>query len=291
MSSNETSTTRLAWPDVRITSWAELQEIIDPLAGGCVFRGQGSMDWPLLPSFNRVVPVTDELHALRLETEAILRFRCDGHSFIPPSVLPPNAISLKALDTYVEWLMLMQHYGAPTRLLDWSDSPYVALYFAVIDGSDHDCALWYFSSIPIRTAVLAHFGRNPGEFLDYGEFSADEIRRPSDAPLVFCAQKKQRSMREVAQQGVFTFSNRIGADQQDAIARSCGNAPFGRVIIPHECKMEFSYRLSLMNVTAATLFPGLEGVSTSIRDWLRLAAASGPNPPEPSPPAPMAEPA
>lgn len=146
------------------------------------------------------------------------------------------------------------------------------------------------AAAPIRVALYAHYGKDHDDFLDYAEFSADEIRRPGDVPLLYTAQKKQRSTREVAQ-GVFTFSNRIGMDQQDVIARSSGGAPFGRVIIPDECKMEFSYRLSLMNVTAATLFPGLEGVSTSIRDWLRLAAASGPNPPEPSPRAPMAVPA
>ena len=74
--------------------------------------------------------------------------------------------------------------------------------------------------------------------------------------------------------GVFTFSNRLGLNQQDVIADTCAvaSAPYGRVIIPHELKVQFSMRLSLMNVTAATLFPGLEGVSTSIRDWLRHVA-------------------
>lgn len=192
--------------------------------------------------------------------------------------MPPSAFSLKALDTYLEWLMLMQHYGAPTRLLDWSESPYVSLYFAVIDCAPNDAALWFFSSAAVRSALYAHYGKNTDDWLDYAEFSADEIRRPGDAPLLYTAQKKQRSTREVAQQGVFTFSNRIGLNQQDVIARACtaAGAPYGRVIIPHELKVEFSMRLSLMHVTAATLFPGLEGVSTSIRDWLRHLTAPVP---------------
>lgn len=67
------------WPDHRITSWTELQDTIDPLAFGCVFRGQGSMDWPLRPSFNRAVTVTDEAFALRLEMATLLRFRSEAH--------------------------------------------------------------------------------------------------------------------------------------------------------------------------------------------------------------------
>ena len=69
------------------------------------------------------------------------------------------------------------------------------------------------------------------------------------------------------------MSNRLSADEQDVIAQGCAGTNFGRMIIPHELKAEFCYRLGLMNVTAATLFPGVEGVCSAIRDALRLAVA------------------
>ncbi len=56
--------------------------------------------------------------ALQWEWNAILDFRSQAHLYLPPTVMPPNPFKLDALDTYVEWLMIMQHYGAPTRLLD-----------------------------------------------------------------------------------------------------------------------------------------------------------------------------
>ncbi len=276
----------LLWPEIKIESWAELQEAIDPLAVRCVFRGQGSIDWPLISSFNRIVPCTDEKVALQWEEHTILRFRSEAHSYLPPTVMPPNYFKLTALDTYLEWLMLMQHYGAPTRLLDWSQSPYVATYFAVIDCRADDAAIWYFESAAVEKVVRAHYGKKPDEYLDYADFSADEIRRPGDAPMLYTAMKKFRTAREVAQQGVFTFSNRLTENPQRVIPQICADGAFGRVVIPQRLKTEFCFRLGLMNVTAAALFPGVDGVCSSIRDTLRLAAAALPtsaNTPVPPP--------
>ncbi|MGQ0701071.1 MAG: FRG domain-containing protein [Panacagrimonas sp.] len=260
-----------AWPEKRIESWNELQDLLDPIAHRCVFRGQECEDWPLKSSFNRLIPCTDEAAALGLELESILRFRSEAHLHLPASVIPPNPFKLVALDTYLEWLMLMQHYGAPTRLLDWSQSPYVAAYFAVIECGKEDGAVWYFDQQTAATKIFARYKKDPTDFLDYADHLAEDIRRPGDEPLLYTAVKKFRSAREVAQQGVFTFTNRLSVDQQSMIPMACEENTFGRVLIPAQLKVEFADRLRLMNVTAAALFPGVEGVCTSIRDSLRLA--------------------
>lgn len=266
-----------AWPEQRIECWAEFQEAIDGLAGTCVFRGQSSRVWPLASSFKRLVPRIDSSLALDWERATILKFRSEAHSFLPPTVMPPDFFKLKALDTYLEWLMIMQHYGAPTRLLDWSQSPYVGSYFAVNDDREEDAALWYFASAPVESAICIRYGRDPGTYLDYADFSADEICCLPEEPIqVYVAMKKMRTVREVAQQGVFTFTNQPQADQQDAIAIACQGHTFGRIVIPHRLKTEFCNRLAQMNVTAAALFPGVEGVCASIRDLLRRAVTSLP---------------
>jgi hypothetical protein len=91
----------------------------------------------------------------------------------------------------------------------------------------------------------------------------------------------------VAQQRLFFLTNRLSADHQNVIPQTCGDAGCGRIIIPQELKAEFSYRLGLMNVTAAALFPGVEGVCMAIRDSLRLAVANLPTGPTLAAPPPM----
>ena len=77
-----------------------------------------------LPSF--------EDHNRALEIELLLEFQQGAHQssgFVP------------LFNEVLDWLALMQHYGAPTRLLDWTRSPYVALYFA-LEKADKESAVW-----------------------------------------------------------------------------------------------------------------------------------------------------
>jgi FRG domain len=100
------------------------------------FRGQREASWPLQTSLERALRVEysygNNVGHYQLDrnmegSELLRRFEEYAPQFIPD---PP----LK--DDLASWLALMQHYGAPTRLLDWTDSPYVALYFAIENEPD-----------------------------------------------------------------------------------------------------------------------------------------------------------
>lgn len=90
-----------------------------------VFRGHKSVSYALAPSVERVAQ--DLPHPWKaLEFQLLREFQAKAPLHVPTDRLPPAGDKLS-------WLALMQHYGVPTRLLDFTYSPYVALYFALRD--------------------------------------------------------------------------------------------------------------------------------------------------------------
>jgi hypothetical protein len=88
------------------------------------YRGCGNAGHTLVPSLYRHPSIVNPDELLKLEVETIKRFRQRS--------IPYLAAPLSESDLDV--LFLMQHFGVPTRLLDWTENPYIALFFALTDA-------------------------------------------------------------------------------------------------------------------------------------------------------------
>jgi hypothetical protein len=110
---------------------------------GWVFRGHKRESYPLAPSIERAYPYCDWAEA---EYKILREFQSKARMHMDPSHIPQT-------DYKLGWLAIIQHYGAPTRLLDFTYSPYVALYFALRNREKNESAyaeVWGIDAAALR---------------------------------------------------------------------------------------------------------------------------------------------
>src|SRR6266481_9521348 len=128
----------------RAATWKEFVHWQEQLEGSWCFRGQGDFDWGLFTSLDRAIrreERTPNSHSIwhgdrsKELREVLFRFKQQAHLYLN---------NLPADDDVASWIALMQHYGAPTAFLDWTESPYVGMYFAIeTERKDAKCsAVW-----------------------------------------------------------------------------------------------------------------------------------------------------
>jgi len=260
----------MEWPVHEVKSWKEFHDFINHLTSHgrhyipWIFRGQSNFKWPLHPPLLRIIKETKtSLKKLcGIEFGSYLQFR-SHYRLYGDNVLHEES-------SVLAWWMEMQHFSFPTRLLDWSSSPYVAAYFAVNELPNHDGALWFCWDNLIGSP---NFREN---FERYGD---DHFNENQDLNL-YVLMGANYNARSTAQQGMFTVcTNPLGEHDvlmHKAITNyqtnySGGKTPilYGKVKIPHHLKPEFMMHLNYMNINAKALFPGLDGLGKYSKECIQ----------------------
>jgi hypothetical protein len=270
-----------AWPERTLNSLREIQQLaVDigarwPNSDRCMFRGQSSADWTLEPSLARELAGsrTDWFQVLKLEYEMVKRFRQEAHRALSQSMLP-------AKDYILDWWPIMRHHGAPTRLLDWSLSPYVALYFAVEQRWDEDGALWWFNAATCENLMVRTFGVTYKEMeRNLFESQGGEAFMQSSPPSMLFSFELKRTIERIGnQQGHFTVCLDPRADHAEVLQElaSYSGGPYcGKLIVPKVLKPEILRDLQLMNVTGKSMFPGLDGLGRTLTELTKLSVRYG----------------
>jgi len=163
----------------------------------------------------------------------------------------------------------MQHYKAATRLLDWTESPYVATYFAVAEHSTVPGAVWL---VHVQT-ILEYMRQRYPEALHEQNPHETMVNRTSNDPALTFFSPLLNTDRMSAQRTHFSISPLAYCDHRDVIAPAVpANVDniFVKIVIPVALKIEFQKRLRHINVTARTLYPGSDGLGRSITELIYL---------------------
>ena len=132
------------------------------------YRGHADCAWDLRPSLLRIAPSAEATHLLELGKALVTEFKSQAHLALDSRELPQLGEPAAA------WWALMQHHGAPTRTLDWTQSAMVAAYFAVERLPDRDGALFLVDIQSINEGLNDFFARE-GSGLSESAESAEQI--------------------------------------------------------------------------------------------------------------------
>lgn len=230
------------------TGWEEFlrlieaakQELGDPAVTW--YRGHGSFNWNLLPQLHREGNV-------QKEREVFYEFERVGSRLFK--------------DEKTDWDVLfdMQHYGLPTRLLDWSETPGIAIAFALLSATDQgDAAVWLLDPLALNArSNIPEVKRLPGD-RDFDFRSIYWENRPFAIQPPVAIYPRFRSDRLFAQRGTFTVhgsdSRPLEMQHPDLVRR---------------VKLDGSLRdgarrfLDYANLDELTLYPDIVGMAQYIR--------------------------
>jgi hypothetical protein len=200
-----------------IDSWEDFETFyasLENVRGRWCFRGHRSANWKLESSLERLTSVNRD--GIEAEKLLIRAFQRRAHHFIS---------DLPGLDNRLEWLALMQHWGVATRLVDFTMSPYIALFFALNEffasattvADERTAAIWAVNHVTCKgIAATAMNQRLPGKLnISHATFLGNpELFNEiffSDNPLAFVVpvQPFRLNERHAIQQGLFLCPSNV----------------------------------------------------------------------------------
>lgn len=246
----------------------------DPVSGRlrsyAIYRGVRRIDWRLLSSLDTLGMPASPPHAkAHLEEHLLRNFIRYARPHLP--IRPTNDW---------EFLFLAEHYGLPTRLLDWSTSPLVAAHFATTRGEEgEDRVIWRLD----WKQVHLHFGL-PDRALTVDDLGWVLGRKGVDSPwdlfkgtrpgevFVCMLEPPALDARIVAQSAAFTLSSDTTRPLDVILAESGLLRSLTRYVVPAASVQRMRDQLDLSGIDERRLFPDLGGIAAEVRRYYSSSA-------------------
>lgn len=244
-----------------------------------IYRGHGNhQKFQLVPGVFRWKELSDGRSVgeySQLEYNILADFISESCRYIKD--IPTNDI--------VAWLEVAQHFGVPTRLLDFTENPLVALYFACSSSSETDASVWiineayynqfYFGSPLLHASDTKHLIGDivSWEIMYQQRPSADQIQY-SQYPIIY--RPAQREERMSTQSSVFMLWGALRMPLEDIISsdnymdfehksEKPQKGLITHIIIPRDIKKHLLSQLNELGINEKFIYPGLDGVGKYIK--------------------------
>lgn len=248
---------------VRLNSWQEFSQYIQQFSERWAFRGQSNAAWVL----NNAIERTDFIRLHKgIEAQFVAEFQRGAVNYLTKDQTPEHLI---------EWIALMQHHGAPTRLLDLTRSPFIAAYFAFefTPVQDDRCiAVWCLNVEHLKNKSLEILSQEFGENLKESHHLIDEkifqtLFYQNDKKLVFPVEPFRMNKRYSVQQSIFVSTGTSDAPFMEQLLFLEEDMPKAvvKLEIPSQEKNTAMRELLKMNLHRASLFPDLDGYALSLK--------------------------
>ncbi len=254
--------------DLHVNSIDELMRELNSLPNCFVFRGQSDSDWGLQSTLERTLGRKwNARDARKFEDYSLDVFKSKYHIYSGTEHLPKSKLS---------WLSVMQHYGVPTRLIDFTTSPYIALYFALETYdplSKKDLSIYCLDYSAIMEKSIEYMkGKdklfNESRSTIQGQQDSifeDKVDRYS-YDIAWVTEPIELNARIDRQSGTFLISGNLEKKIDSVINSSLyESCQLRKIIIPATLYEGIYVALRKMSINSKSIYGDLSGLAKSIR--------------------------
>jgi len=265
------------WITIETETTENLINKLTAYDSGWLFRGQASADWDLQPTLERILsPIGwDPEMAQKCEEYSLHLFSSKAHHYIAWDKLPTTKLG---------WLSLMQHHGVPTRLLDFTESPFIALFFSFNETSISEMqpsAVWALNYRNITKSSIEYLKDRDNHF-EYDYSSAqmqpdeffDKYLDSGSNDILWAAEPRISNIRMERQKGTFLMSGNIHKRIIDLIPSVLPAQEVHKILIQPSMVNEIFKILKSMGIDNSRLFSNLDGLSKDLKTEMKYQVTS-----------------